>query len=145
MKPKDRLTALLYSLLLLLFIQCGQKQQEYQANSSLPQSLQFSDEALLDTLQYQTFQYFWEGAEPTSGMARERIHLDNVYPQNDQNVITLGGSGFGVMAILVGIERNFITREEGFERLNKIVDYLARADRFHGCLAPIGWKAKPAR
>jgi hypothetical protein len=65
-------------------------------------------------------------------MARERIHMDNISPQNDQNVITLGGSGFGVMAILVGIERNFITRQEGFERLNKIVDYLSKADRFHG-------------
>ncbi|MDP2888484.1 MAG: glucoamylase family protein [Bacteroidota bacterium] len=91
-----------------------------------------TDDQLLDTLQYQTFQYFWDGAEPTSGLARERIHMDNIYPQNDQNVITLGGSGFGVMAILVGIERGFITREEGFARFQKIVDYLGKADRFHG-------------
>ena len=65
-------------------------------------------------------------------MARERIHMDNVYPQNDQNVVTLGGSGFGVMAILVGIERGFITREQALERFQKIVDYLGKADRFHG-------------
>ena len=89
-------------------------------------------DSLLDLVQYQTFQYFWDGAEPTSGMARERIHLDNSYPQNDQNVITLGGSGFGVMAILVGIERRFITREQALKRYQKIVDYLGKADRFHG-------------
>lgn len=87
---------------------------------------------LLDTIQYQTFQYFWEGAEPVSGMARERIHTDNIYPQNDQDVVTLGGSGFGVMAILVGIERRFISREQAFERYKRIVDYLSKADRFHG-------------
>ncbi|MGD9930086.1 MAG: glucoamylase family protein [Mangrovibacterium sp.] len=91
-----------------------------------------SDSTLLDTIQYQTFQYFWEGAEPVSGMARERIHLDGIYPQNDQDVVTLGGSGFGVMAILVGIERGFITREQAFERLQKIVNFLATADSFHG-------------
>ncbi len=92
----------------------------------------FTDNQLLDSVQYQTFQYFWEGAEPSSGLARERIHLDNIYPQNDQNVITIGGSGFGVMAILVGIERGFISRKEAFYRFQKIVDYLGKADRFHG-------------
>lgn len=93
---------------------------------------EWTGEQLLDTLQYQTFQYFWDGEEPTSGMARERIHMDNVYPQSDQNVVTLGGSGFGVMAILAGVERGFITREQALQRFQKIVDYLGRADRFHG-------------
>ncbi|MGE5449246.1 MAG: glucoamylase family protein, partial [Bacteroidales bacterium] len=92
----------------------------------------WTEEQLLDTVQHQTFQYFWEGAEPTSGMAHERIHMDNVYPDNDQEVVTLGGSGFGVMAILVGVERGFITRQEALSRYQKIVDYLSKADRFHG-------------
>lgn len=91
-----------------------------------------SDDSLLNLVQYQTFQYFWENAEKTSGLAKERTHMDNIYPQNDQNVVTTGGSGFGLMAILVGIERGFITREQGFERFNKIVNYLGTADRFHG-------------
>ena len=91
-----------------------------------------SEDQLLDSIQYQTFQYFWDGAEPVSGLARERIHMDNVYPKNDQDVITLGGSGFGVMAILVGIERGWISRGEALVRYQRIVDYLAKADRFHG-------------
>lgn len=95
-------------------------------------STHLTDEQLLDSIQYRTFQYFWDGAEPNSGMARERFHVDGVYPENDQNVVTSGGSGFGVMAILVGIERGFITREAGLERLNKIADFLGKADRFHG-------------
>ncbi len=88
--------------------------------------------SLLNLVQYQTFQYFWDGAEPVSGMARERIHLDNIYPQDDQDVVTLGGSGFGVMAILVGVKRGFITREQALERFQQIVTYLGKADRFHG-------------
>ncbi len=91
-----------------------------------------TDDSLMTLVQYRTFQYFWGGAEPTSGAARERFHADDVYPQNDKHIITSGGTGFGVMAILVGIEREFVTRAEGFQRLNKLVDWLEKADRFHG-------------
>ncbi|WP_346859010.1 glucoamylase family protein [uncultured Draconibacterium sp.] len=115
---------------LLLFSACSQKNRTVEKSGTNTSEL--SDNQLLDTVQYQTFQYFWDGAEPHSGLARERIHLDNFYPQNDQDVITLGGSGFGVMAILVGLERGFITREQASERYRKIVDYLGKADRFHG-------------
>ena len=91
-----------------------------------------STDSLLTLVQKQTFQYFWTGAEPNSGMAPERINMDGVYPQNDKNVVTTGGSGFGVMAILTAIDRNFITRKEGVERLEKIVGFLEKADRFQG-------------
>lgn len=93
---------------------------------------EFHDEELLEMVQYYTFRYFWEGAEPNSGLARERIHMDGIYPQNDYHVVTTGGSGFGLYAILSGIEREWITKEEGAERFNRIVDFLAKADRFHG-------------
>ncbi len=93
---------------------------------------ELSDDSLLTLIQYRTFQYFWDGAEPVSGMARERYHVDGIYPDNDKNVITSGGSGFGVMAILVGIERKFITRNNGLKRLKKIVAFLATSDRFYG-------------
>ena len=91
-----------------------------------------SDSAMLDYIQRTTLNYMWDGAEPTSGLARERIHLDGVYPENDADVVTIGGSGFGVAGLLVGIDRGFIGLEEGVARLTKIVDYLGRADRFHG-------------
>ncbi|WP_047244916.1 glucoamylase family protein [Maribacter thermophilus] len=91
-----------------------------------------NNEQLMDTVQKQTFDYFWEGAEPVSGLARERIHLDNIYPAHDKDIITIGGSGFGLMAILVGVERGFITREQALERYEKAIDFLEKADRFHG-------------
>ena len=100
--------------------------------ASQTQVQKISDDSLLTLAQYRTFLYFWDGAEPVSGMAHERIHIDGVYPENDKNIVTTGGSGFGVMAILVGIERKFITREEGYSRLRHIVDWLGKADRYHG-------------
>jgi hypothetical protein len=87
---------------------------------------------LLTLIQRQTFQYFWNGAEANSGMAAERINMDGIYPENDKDVVTSGGSGFGMMAILVGIKRGFITKEQGLQRLEKIVGFLEKADRFHG-------------
>jgi hypothetical protein len=89
-------------------------------------------EKIYTDVQRSTFQYFWEGAEPVSGLARERFNVDGKYPQNDQNVVTTGGGGFGVMAILVGIERGIISRRQAFERLQRIVNFLDKADRFHG-------------
>ena len=108
---------------------------------------QLSDEALLDTVQHRTFRYFWEGAEPNSGLARERIHMDGIYPENDQNIVTSGGSGFGIMAILAGIDRGYVTREEGLKRMERIITFLETADRFHG-VCPHWWhgdtgKVKP--
>jgi len=83
-----------------------------------------SDEELLTLVQQRTFRYFWDFAHPVSGLARER--------NSSGDLVTIGGSGFGVMAILVGIERGFITRTQGINRLTQIVDFLTIADRFHG-------------
>lgn len=91
-----------------------------------------AEDSLMTKVQEQTFRYFWDNAEKVSGLAKERTHMDNIYPENDQDVVTIGGSGFGLMAILVGMERGFITREQGLDRLGHIAEYLKKADRFHG-------------
>ena len=118
--------------LISLFISCKFDKGESQETIQELETNTLSDEQLLDTIQKQTFNYFWEGAEPNSGMARERLHMDDIYPTSPKNTVTIGGSGFGLMAILVGIERGFITREQALKRFNRIVDFLDKADRFHG-------------
>ena len=85
---------------------------------------QLSDEELLDMVQEATFNYFWDHGHPVSGMARERL--------GSGETVTTGGTGFGIMSILVGIHRGFITREEGLNRIQKICSFLKNADRFHG-------------
>ncbi|HZI26401.1 MAG TPA: glucoamylase family protein [Chryseolinea sp.] len=96
----------------------------YTAPDPTPDFPTVSDDALLTLVQEQTFKYFWDFGHPASGMARER--------NTSGDVITSGGTGFGIMAIIVGIERNFISRSEGVMRLQKIVSFLEKADRFHG-------------
>lgn len=131
--PKIPGRQLLIIILGLLAVSCNSQKQPNAERSKTKGPLpKISDDSLLTLIQYRTFQYFWDGAEPTSGAARERFHEDNIYPDNDKNVVTSGGTGFGVMAILVGIERGFITRKEGYARLAKLVDWLSKADRFHG-------------
>lgn len=83
-----------------------------------------SEEELMTLIQEQTFKYFWDFGHPNSGLARER--------NTSGNTVTSGGSGFGLMAIVVGMERGFISRAEGIERLQKITGFLAQADRFNG-------------
>lgn len=125
----------MYFLKLVLFLSlfCFLACKSQPAKNTMQENRTFiSDDSLLNLVQYKTFQYFREGAEPVSGLACERIHLDGKYPENDKSVITSGGSGFGVMAILVGIERKFISRDEGFRHLRKNVDWLSKSDRFHG-------------
>lgn len=113
-------------------VSCKFDKKEIAISNDVSAKSHWTDEQLLDTIQYQTFEYFWEGAEPNSGMARERLHMDDVYPTSPKNTVTIGGSGFGLMAILVGVERGFITRKQALDRFVKIVDFLEKADRFHG-------------
>jgi hypothetical protein len=86
---------------------------------------QISDDALLTLIQQQTFKYFWDFGHPVSGLARER--------NTSGDIVTSGGSGFGIMAIIAAINRQFITRDEGLTRMKTIVSFLKNtAEKFHG-------------
>ena len=84
-----------------------------------------SDDALMEMTQRATFRYFWDYGHPVSGLARERSN-------GDPNLVTMGGSGFGIMAMLVGVERGWITRDAALNRMIQIASFLQYADRFHG-------------
>jgi exo beta-1,2-glucooligosaccharide sophorohydrolase (non-reducing end) len=85
----------------------------------------FTDDELLTMLQQETFLYYWESAHPDSGTSLENI-------PGDDRIVATGASGFGIMALIVGVERRFISRERGLERLLKIVTFLEKAPRYHG-------------
>lgn len=87
-----------------------------------------TDNQLLDTVQRRTFRYFWEFGHPVSGMARER--------NSSADLVTTGGTGFGIMSIVAAVDRNFITRAEGRDRVLKITDFLINnCTRYHGAFA----------
>ncbi len=83
-----------------------------------------SDDDLLEMVQCQTFKYFYDFAHPSAGLARER--------NTSGDVVTTGGSGFGIMALVVAMERGFITRAEGLAHMDKMLDFLETCDRYHG-------------
>ncbi|HEX5284607.1 MAG TPA: glucoamylase family protein [Bryocella sp.] len=84
-----------------------------------------TDDELLTMVQEASFSYYWDGAEPHSGLARESI-------PGDPDMIAVGGSGFGIMSLIVGAQRGFAPREAIVDRMLRITNYLAHADRFHG-------------
>ncbi len=91
--------------------------------------LHLSDTALLELVQKQTFRYFWDFAHPVSGMARERSNITGEY---GWETTTTGGTGFGILSTIVAVEREWITRDTAAKRLLKIVNFLRKADKFHG-------------
>lgn len=83
---------------------------------------------LLTLVQRQTFNYFWDFGHPTSGMARER--------STSGDVVTTGGTGFGIMAMLAAIERGFISRQDGLNRIQTIVNFLdTKCTKYHGAFS----------
>lgn len=92
------------------------------------ETYEMTDGQLLDMVQEACFRYYWEGAEQVSGLALENI-------PGRKNMIATGASGFGLMALVVGTERGFITREQLTERLGTIVQFIEGGDRFHGALS----------
>lgn len=84
-----------------------------------------SDDSLLTLIQKQTFRYFWDFGHPVSGLSRER--------NSSGNICTSGGSGFGIMSILVAINNGFISRSEGIQRIKTILDFLKnKTKKYHG-------------
>jgi len=91
--------------------------------------LKLNDEALLEAVARQTFRFFWEGAEPASLMARDRTTTDKDPPDD---LVAVGGTGFGVMALVVAVERGWVTRAEALSRLDHMLGVLEGAERHHG-------------
>jgi exo beta-1,2-glucooligosaccharide sophorohydrolase (non-reducing end) len=103
----------------------SQYRQSAVSKAASASTREFNDDELLTMLQEACFHYYWEAADPDSGMARENI-------PGDDRIVATGASGFAIAALLVGVDRSFITREQGVERVTKIVGFLEHAQRYHG-------------
>ena len=86
---------------------------------------ELSDDELLTMLQEACFRYYWDGAHPVAGATLENI-------PGDERIVATGASGFGIMALIVGVDRGFVTREQGIQRVTQILDFLEKAPRYHG-------------
>jgi len=87
---------------------------------------------LLDPVQRNTVDYFWKGADPESGLPYDRRLSWSLAP-ND--LVSIGGVGFGVMAIVVGTSRGWLSRVKARERVLLMLSYLERSPTFHGAFS----------
>lgn len=117
-----------------LFYSCSSSSDWDVNNSSVgtPQNpaTVYTDAQIVEMAQKDALKYFWDFAQTNSKLARERYHTDN--PGQDANVVTTGGSGFGLMTILTGIKNGYIPQQEAVTRLTTALDFLKTANRFHG-------------
>ncbi|MGH8229463.1 MAG: glucoamylase family protein [Steroidobacteraceae bacterium] len=98
------------------------------------------DDALLEAVQRQTFRFFWEGGHPVSGLAPDRLTADNAIASGTSGVggagagdlVAIGGSGFGLIAMAIAVERGWVAREAALERLERTLALLERARCYHG-------------
>ncbi len=107
----------------------GQKKKFAPNDNPVVINKNLSDSALLDLVQKQTIRYFWDFAHPVSGLARERSNKSFDY---GDEVVTTGGSGFGIMALIVGVERKWLGRDTVARHLLKTLKFLAKSDAYHG-------------
>ena len=127
---KRKINLFLTVAVLMVSISCdAQKTKQRQQATVATRETNLSDSAMLDMVQQQTFKYFWDFAHPVSGMARERSNIAYDY---GGEVVTTGGTGFGVMATIVAAQRKWISRDTAAKRLLKTVLFLSKADSYHG-------------
>lgn len=83
-------------------------------------------DALLTQVQQTTFDYFWDFAHPVSGLAREGY-------LHGTDICTTGGTGMGMMTIVVGVQRGFVTRSAAATRMLQMLTFLQdNVTRYHG-------------
>lgn len=118
-----------FLLVMVLFSFAAYAQKNNAAFDAIKRPTHLSDSALLDLVQKQTFKYFWDFAHPISGMARERSNTNFGY---GNETIAVGGTGFGIMSIIVATERKWISRDTAAKHMLKMIKFLLKAQSYHG-------------
>lgn len=124
-----RFTAILFAAFIFIQHVDAQKTKTIAAFDAAARQKNLSDTALLDLVQKQTLRYFWDFAHPVSGLSRERSNTDAGY---GHETVTIGGTGFGIMSVIVGVERKWIARDTAARFMLKMVNFLLKANSYHG-------------
>lgn len=73
------------------------------------------DEAFLDEIQRGAFHYFWDAANPKTGMIPDRT---------SKTVVSVAGVGFQLGAYVIGVKRGWVTESEARARVELILNSL---------------------
>ncbi len=77
-----------------------------------------------------SFDFFWEQANTTPGSSGFGLVRDR-YP-GSESIASIASTGFGLTAYLIGINKGYITEQEGYERVSQTLDTLLAMDREEG-------------
>ena len=74
-------------------------------------------QSFIDDLQQRSFRYFWEQADPQTGLVPDRARMDgSPLPSSHQNVASIAATGFGLTSLCIAADRRWITQAEALER-----------------------------
>ena len=83
------------------------------------------DGVLLDDLSQRSFRYFWDTADPKTGLFPDRAPADCSRPKG-QVVASVAASGFGLTGYCLAAERGWVPRKEALERTRRALRFLAK-------------------
>jgi hypothetical protein len=92
------------------------------------------DEQFLEDLQHRSFNYFWEQADPQTGLVPDRARIDgSALDENHRNVASIAATGFGLSALSIATKHGWITQSQARERARNTLRFFAdRAFENHG-------------
>src|SRR5215470_16048793 len=74
-------------------------------------------QSFLDDLQQRSFRYFWEQADPQTGLVPDRARMDgSPLDANHQNVASIAATGFGLTSLCIAADRGWTSKAEALER-----------------------------
>ena len=90
--------------------------------------------AFIDDLQQRSFRYFWEQADPQTGLVPDRARIDgSTLPESHANVASIAATGFGLSSLCIAADRNWIDRSQALERARNTLRFFdARAFQHRG-------------
>lgn len=102
---------------------CASRAPQPQAARSLPPpALAAADEAFLEDLSRRSFMFFWEQADPTTGIVRDRARTSGA-TVND--VGSIAAVGFGLTGLCIAAERGWVPRTEAIARTRTTLGFFA--------------------
>jgi hypothetical protein len=97
--------------------------------------LSVEDDALLEDLSKRSFLFFWEQADATTGIVRDRSATDGGPSANEsaREIGSIAAVGFGLTGMCIAAERGWLPREQVIERTRRTLQFFAaRMTQEHG-------------
>jgi hypothetical protein len=92
--------------------------------SFVQHALRQSDDSFLDDMSERSFRFFWEQSDPHTGLTRDRT-ASGSHPEELRNIGSIAATGFGLAALCIGVERNWIDRDQARSRVLSTMRFFA--------------------